>query len=42
MAEQDLLAELGHVAEEMLAAAPEQAKALVDRWFGHKIDFGQV
>ena len=40
--DQDLLAVMDRAARNMLAEAPKQADALVNRWFAHKLDFGQV
>ncbi len=42
MQDQQLLADAGELAENMLKTAPDLAEQLVNRWFGHKVDFGQV
>lgn len=40
--DQDLLAVMDRAARAILKDAPEQAEALVNRWFAHKLDFGNV
>jgi ATP-dependent DNA helicase RecG len=40
--DQDLLGVMDRAAHAMLREAPEQADALVHRWFAHKLDFGDV
>lgn len=40
--DQDLLSVMDKAATIILQQAPEQADALVNRWFAHKIDFGNV
>ncbi|EEF79687.1 ATP-dependent DNA helicase RecG [Methylophaga thiooxydans] len=40
--DQDLLSVMDNAANVMLKEAPKQADALVNRWFAHKIDFGNV
>ena len=40
--DQDLVAVMQETADHFLQATPERADALIARWFGHKIDFGQV
>jgi len=40
--DQDLVAVMQEAADHFLQATPERADALITRWFGHKIDFGQV
>ena len=38
----DLLVVMSDAAEQFLQSTPENTDALIDRWFGQKIDFGQV
>ncbi|WP_438969917.1 ATP-dependent DNA helicase RecG [Methylophaga sp.] len=40
--DQDLLSVMDKASQVMLQEAPEQADALVNRWFAHKLDFGNV
>jgi ATP-dependent DNA helicase RecG len=40
--DQDLLAVMDRAARAILKDAPQQADALVNRWFAHKLDFGNV
>ncbi|MBL4637909.1 MAG: ATP-dependent DNA helicase RecG, partial [Proteobacteria bacterium] len=40
--DQDLVAVIQDAADHFLQSTPERADALITRWFGHKIDFGQV
>lgn len=40
--DQDLLAVMDRASRALLREAPEQADALVERWFAHKINFGNV
>jgi ATP-dependent DNA helicase RecG len=40
--DEDLLAVMEPAATAMLEQSPEKADAVVDRWFAHKIDFGNV
>lgn len=40
--DQDLLPLMDQAANSMLEHAPSQADALVNRWFAHKLDFGNV
>lgn len=40
--DQDLVAVMQATADHFLQSTPERADALITRWFGHKIDFGQV
>ena len=42
MEDQDLIEVMSAAAEQLLVVSPENSDALVTRWFGHKIDFGQV
>jgi len=42
MEDQDLINVMSAAADQLLAVAPKNSDALVTRWFGHKIDFGQV
>ena len=42
MEDQDLINVMSAAADCLLAVSPENSDALVQRWFGHKIDFGQV
>jgi ATP-dependent DNA helicase RecG len=42
MSDQDLINVMSAAADQLLAVAPQNSDALVERWFGHKIDFGQV
>ena len=42
MTDQDLIDVMSMAADRLLAAVPENSDALITRWFGHKIDFGQV
>jgi len=42
MEDQDLINVMSAAADYLLAVSPENSDALVKRWFGHKIDFGQV
>lgn len=40
--DQDLVAVMQESADQFLQSTPERADDLIARWFGHKIDFGQV
>jgi len=40
--DQDLVVVMQEAADHFLQSTPERADALITRWFGHKIDFGQV
>jgi len=40
--DQDLVAVMQESADQFLQSTPERADDLITRWFGHKIDFGQV
>lgn len=40
--DQDLVAVMQEAADHFLQSTPERADDLITRWFGHKIDFGQV
>ena len=40
--DQDLVAVMQECADQFLQSTPERADDLIARWFGHKIDFGQV
>ncbi|KKM76793.1 hypothetical protein LCGC14_1376560 [marine sediment metagenome] len=40
--DQDLLEFMSEAASALIAKAPENAEALIQRWFAHKIDFGSV
>ena len=40
--DQELLAVMDRAARAILKEAPQQADALVNRWFAHKLDFGNV
>ena len=42
MEDQDLINVMSAAADNLLTSSPENSDALVERWFGHKIDFGQV
>lgn len=42
MEDQDLIEVMSAAADQLLAVSPANSDALVTRWFGHKIDFGQV
>lgn len=42
MQDQDLIDVMLQAADQFLMSTPEQIDALISRWFGHKIDFGQV
>ena len=42
MEDQDLINLMPAAADNLLTSSPENSDALVERWFGHKIDFGQV
>jgi ATP-dependent DNA helicase RecG len=42
MEDQDLIEVMSAAADQLLAVSPANSEALVTRWFGHKIDFGQV
>ncbi len=42
MSDQDLIAVMPQAADAFIAATPDKIEALVERWFEHKIDFGQV
>ena len=38
----DLLAVMSQAADQFMIHTPEKADALIHRWFGHKLDFGNV
>ncbi|MDH5357811.1 MAG: ATP-dependent DNA helicase RecG [Gammaproteobacteria bacterium] len=40
--DQDLLSVMSGAADRFLQTTPENTDALINRWFGHKIDFGHV
>jgi len=40
--DQDLVAVMQPAADSFLQSTPERAEDLITRWFGHRIDFGQV
>ncbi|OUR72000.1 ATP-dependent DNA helicase RecG [Methylophaga sp. 41_12_T18] len=40
--DQDLVAVMQQAADSFLQSTPERAEDLITRWFGHRIDFGQV
>jgi ATP-dependent DNA helicase RecG len=40
--DQDLLGVMSDAADVMLADYPAQAEQMIQRWFGHKLDFGHV
>jgi len=40
--DEDLLAVMSDAADAFVQAAPEKTEALINRWFGHKLEFGQV
>jgi ATP-dependent DNA helicase RecG len=40
--DQDLLGVMSAAADIMLADYPEQSEQMIQRWFGHKLDFGHV
>jgi ATP-dependent DNA helicase RecG len=42
MEDHDLIEVMSAAADQLLAVSPANSEALVTRWFGHKIDFGQV
>jgi ATP-dependent DNA helicase RecG len=42
MQDSEMLGSVGTLAEQMLNIEPESASQLVERWFGHKVDFGHV
>ena len=42
MEDQDMIAVMSQAADVLLDIAPQNSKLLVNRWFGHKIDFGHV
>ena len=42
MQDQDLINVMSAAADQFLASSPELSDALITRWFGHKIEFGQV
>ena len=42
MEDQDLINLMSAAADNLLTSSPDNSDALVERWFGHKIDFGQV
>lgn len=42
MEDQDLIEVMSAAADQLLAVSPANSEALVTRWFGQKIDFGQV
>ena len=42
MEDQDIIAVMSQAADALLDNTPQNSKLLVNRWFGHKIDFGHV
>jgi len=42
MEDQDMIAVMSQAADALLDNTPQNSKLLVNRWFGHKIDFGHV
>ncbi|MDT8310559.1 MAG: ATP-dependent DNA helicase RecG [Methylophaga sp.] len=42
LADQDLLPAVSSVADKLIEQTPEQAKALIQRWFADKVNLGQV
>lgn len=42
MTDQDLINVMSAAADQLLSVEPSNSDALITRWFGHKIDFGQV
>jgi len=40
--DEDLLAVMSDAADAFLQATPENTEALINRWFGHKLEFGHV
>ncbi|MEX1201143.1 MAG: ATP-dependent DNA helicase RecG [Methylophaga sp.] len=42
LADQDLLPAVSSAADKLIEQAPEQAKALIQRWFSYKVNLGQV
>lgn len=42
MQDQDLIDVMPQAADQFLVSSPKMSDALITRWFGHKIDFGQV
>ncbi len=42
MEDQDMIDVMPQAADALLEVAPQNSKLLVNRWFGHKIDFGHV
>jgi len=40
--DEDLLAVMSEAADAFLQSTPEKTEALINRWFGHKLEFGHV